>query len=151
MERSLVLIKPDAVQRGLIGCILMRLEQRGLKFVAMKMIQIDRKLAEKHYDVHRDKPFFEGLISFITSSPVIAIVIEGNNVVKMIRRMMGDTNPLNSAPGTIRGDFAILTGQDPTHNLIHGSDSPENAVKEIKLFFDDDELCSYRRDLIGWF
>ena len=151
MERSLVLIKPDAVQRGLIGSILMRLEQRGLKFVAMKMIQIDRKLAEKHYYVHRDKPFFDGLISFITSSPVIAIVIEGNNVVEMIRRMMGDTNPLNSAPGTIRGDFAILTGQDPTHNLIHGSDSPENAVKEIALFFEEDELCSYRRDLKGWF
>jgi nucleoside-diphosphate kinase len=151
MERSLVLIKPDAVQRGLVGRILRRLEQRGLKFVGMKMIQLDRELAEKHYDVHRGKPFFKGLISFITSSPVIAVVIEGKNVVEIIRQMMGETNPLDSAPGTIRGDFAILTGQNPMHNLIHGSDSPEHAVKEINLFFEENELHSYRRDLEGWF
>ena len=136
MERSLVLIKPDAVQRGLIGEITTRLEKEGLKLIAMKMIHMNRELAERHYAVHKGKPFFEDLIAFITSSPVIAIVIQGDNVVEIIRHTMGETNPAKSAPGTIRGDLALTM----KHNLIHGSDSPENAATEIELFFSKDEV-----------
>jgi nucleoside-diphosphate kinase len=146
MESSLILIKPDAVQRGLIGEIITHLEQKGLKMIAMKMIHLNREMAERHYDIHRGKPFFEGLIAFITSSPVIAIVIQGDNVVEIIRHTMGETNPAKSAPGTIRGDFALTM----EHNLIHGSDSPENAAKEIELFFSKDELYDYSRDIDRW-
>ena len=146
MERSLVLIKPDAVQRGLIGKIITHLENKGLKFIAMKMIHMDKELAERHYAVHKGKPFYEDLIVFITSSPVIAIVIQGDNVVEIVRHTIGETNPAKSAPGTIRGDFAVSM----RYNLIHGSDSPENATTEIELFFTKDELYDYSRDIDRW-
>lgn len=146
MERSLVLIKPDAIQRGLTGEIISRLEEKGLKLVAMKMIHMDKSMAEKHYAIHKGKPFFEELVSFITSSPIIAIVFQGNNAVNIIRRSMGETNPAESASGTIRGDFAISI----EHNLIHGSDSPENATKEISLFFSSGEILDYSREIDSW-
>jgi len=146
MERSLVLIKPDAVQRGLVGEVVSRLENKGLKFVAMKMIHMDKVLAEKHYAIHKDKPFFKDLVSFIISSPIIAIVLQGDNAVKVIRRSMGETNPVESASGTIRGDYAISI----EHNLIHGSDSIQNADKEINLFFSSEEILDYSRDIDRW-
>ena len=146
MERSLVLIKPDAIQRGLTGEIISRLENKGLKLVAMKMIHMDKSIAEKHYAIHKGKPFFEKLVSFITSSPIIAIVFQGSNVVNIIRRSMGETNPAESASGTIRGDYAISI----EHNLIHGSDSPDNAAKEISLFFSSGELLDYSREIDSW-
>ena len=146
MERSLVLIKPDAIQRGLTGEIISRLEKKGLKLVAMKMIHLNKSLAEKHYAIHKGKPFFEDLVSFITSSPIIAIVFQGDNVVNIIRRSMGETNPAESASGTIRGDFAISI----EHNLIHGSDSPKNATKEISLFFSSGEILDYSREIDSW-
>lgn len=146
MERSLVLIKPDAVQRGLTGEIISRLEKKGLKFIAVKMIHMNRSIAEKHYAIHKDKPFFEDLVSFITSSPIIAIVFQGDNVVNIIRRSMGETNPAEAASGTIRGDFAISI----EHNLIHGSDSPDNATKEIDIFFSSGEILDYSRDIDRW-
>jgi nucleoside-diphosphate kinase len=146
MERSLVLIKPDAIQRGLTGEIISRLEKKGLQLVAMKMIHIDRSMAEKHYAIHKNKPFFTDLVSFITSSPIIAIVFQGDNVVNIIRRSMGETNPADSAPGTIRGDYATSI----EHNLIHGSDSPQNATKEIGLFFSNREILDYSKDIDRW-
>ena len=146
MERSLVLIKPDAIQRGLTGDNISRLEKKGHKRVAMKMIHMDRSLAEKHYAIHEGKPFFNDLVSFITSSPIIAIVFQGDNVVNIIRRSMGETNPAESASGTIRGDYAISI----EHNLIHGSDSSQNAAKEIDLFFSSGEILDYSRDIDRW-
>ena len=146
MERSLVLIKPDAIQRGLAGAIISRLEKRGLKIVAMKMLHIDRDLAQRHYATHKGKGFFDGLVDFLTSSPVIAIVFQGQNAVEIIRQMMGDTDPAKARSGTIRGDFGIDIG----HNLIHGSDSPENALGEIDLFFSAGEIVSYERELDTW-
>lgn len=131
MERSLVLIKPDAVQRGLAGVIISRLEQKGLKIAAMKMLHIDKGLGERHYAIHKGKAFFDDLVDYITSSPVIAIVLEGKNAVETIRQMMGDTDPVKARSGTIRGDFGIDIGR----NLVHGSDSVENAAHEIGLFF----------------
>ena len=131
MERSLVLIKPDAMQRGLAGTIIDRLERRGLKIVAMKLIRIDEKLAKRHYSAHESKPFFNDLVSFITSCPVIATVFEGARAVEIIRQTMGTTDSAKAAPGTIRGDFAL----DLQLNLVHGSDSLEGAEKEINLFF----------------
>ena len=136
MQRTLVLVKPDGVQRGLAGEIISRLERKGLKIVALKMLQMDRAMAKRHYDVHRDKPFFSSLVDFITSGPVIAAVIEGQNAVDVVRQMMGETNPLKAAPGTIRGDF----GLEVQENLVHGSDSEENAQEEISLFFSDKEI-----------
>lgn len=136
MQRTLVLVKPDGVQRGLVGEIISRLERKGLKIVALKMLHMDRAMAERHYDVHRDKPFFSSLVDFITSGPVIAAVIEGENAVDVVRQMMGETDPLQSAPGTIRGDF----GLEVQENLVHGSDSKENAQEEISLFFSDKEI-----------
>ncbi len=138
MQRTLVLIKPDAVQRGLVGEIISRLERKGLKIVALKIIQMDEALANRHYAIHEGKPFFPGLIEFITSSPVIAAVVEEENAVEAVRGIMGETNPLKAAAGTIRSDF----GLDITHNLIHGSDSEESAEKEIELFFSEDEILS---------
>ena len=138
MQRTLVLVKPDGVQRGLAGEIISRLERKGLKITALKMLQMDRALAERHYDVHRDKPFFSSLVEFITSSPVVAAVVEGKEAVEVVRRMMGETDPLKSAPGTIRGDFGLELEQ----NLIHGSDSEENAQKEIATFFSEKEILS---------
>ncbi|NWF77432.1 MAG: nucleoside-diphosphate kinase [Chloroflexi bacterium] len=146
MERSLVLIKPDAIQRGLAGEIISRLEKKGLTIVAMKMLYMDKNLAQRHYAIHKGKAFFNDLVSFITSSPVIAIVFQGKNAVEMIRRMMGETDPARAQPGSIRGDLGIDIG----HNLIHGSDSIENASKEIDLFFSKEEIFSYDRELDRW-
>ncbi len=146
MERSLVLIKPDAVQRALAGQIISRLENKGLKIVAMKMLHMDTNLAQRHYAIHKGKVFFNDLVSFVTSSPLIAIVFQGDDAVKMIRQMMGETDPAEAPSGTIRGDFGIDVG----HNLVHGSDSPENASKEIDLFFSGQEIFDYERVLDTW-
>ena len=146
MERSLVLIKPDAIQRGLAGIIISRIERRGIKIVAMKMLQMDINLAHRHYAIHQDKAFFNDLIKFITSSPIIAAVFEGENAVEVIRQSMGETNSAKASPGTIRGDF----GLDVQHNLVHGSDSVENATKEINIFFSPEEILSYSRDIDKW-
>ncbi len=146
MERTLVIIKPDAVQRGLVGEIVGRFEQRGLKIVGMKLIQIDEALARRHYSVHEGKPFFAGLIKYITSAPVVVMVIEGNRAIEMVRHTMGATNPLNAAPGTIRADLATDIGR----NLVHGSDGPETAAREIALFFGENEIISWQRDTDRW-
>ena len=146
MERSLVLIKPDAVQRGIAGTIIARFERRGLRIVAMKMIQMDKALAQRHYAVHQNKPFFNDLVKFITSSPIIAAVFEGKNAVEVIRQTMGETNSAKASPGTIRGDYGI----DLQYNLVHGSDSLENASKEIDLFFSAEEIFNYGRELDTW-
>jgi nucleoside-diphosphate kinase len=146
MERSLVLIKPDAVQRGLAGTIIARLERRGLRIVAMKMIQMDKALAQRHYAVHQNKPFFNDLVKFITSSPIIAAIFEGKNAVEVIRQTMGETNAAKALPGTIRGDFGI----DLQQNLVHGSDSVENAAKETSIFFSPEEILNYSRDIDRW-
>jgi len=146
MERTLVIIKPDAVQRGLIGEITMRLEKRGLKIVAMKMIHLNQELAAKHYAVHFGKPFYEGLIEYITSSPVVVMAVEGKQAIEIVRSTMGATDPAQAAPGTIRADFALEIGR----NLVHGSDGPETAAFELGLFFRDDELLSWNRDTDRW-
>ena len=146
MERTLVLIKPDALQRGMAGEILSRLERRGLKVVAMKMIQMDEALAKRHYSIHEDKSFFEGLVNYITSAPIIAAVFEGPTAVEIVRKTMGETDPVNAAPGTIRGDLAL----EIRCNLIHGSDSLENAKKEIALFFSVEEMLYYEREVDRW-
>jgi nucleoside-diphosphate kinase len=146
MERSLVLIKPDAVQRGLAGEIISRLERKGLKIVAMKMLHMDKDLAQRHYAIHKGKAFFDDLVNFITSSPLIAIIFQGKNAVEIIRQMMGETDPAKASTGTIRGDFGIDIG----HNLVHGSDSVENASKEIDLFFSAEEIFNYDRELDAW-
>ena len=145
-ERTLVLVKPDAVQRGLIGEVVSRLERRGLHPVGIKLMAIPRELAERHYGEHRDKPFFGGLVDFITSSPVVAMVWEGPGAVALVRTMMGATNPANAAPGTMRGDFAVSLGM----NVIHGSDSPESAAREVALFFDESELVSWSSVSSAW-
>ena len=138
MEKSLVLIKPDAMQRGLAGAIISRLEGQGLKLVALRMLHMDGALARKHYAVHKDKPFFEGLVKYITTTPIIAAVFEGKGVVGEIRKAMGATDPARAEAGTIRADF----GLDIERNAVHGSDSLETAEKEIKLFFAEDEIFS---------
>ena len=138
MERSLVLIKPDAMQRGLGGTIISRLEKLGLKLVALKMLHMDKALAGRHYAVHKDKPFFENLVNYITSAPIIAAVFEGEGAVAAIRKAMGATDPAKAEPGTIRADF----GLNIEHNSVHGSDSVETAEKESKLFFTEDEIFS---------
>ncbi len=140
-ERTFVMIKPDGVQRGLVGEIIRRLEQKGLKLVGLKMLWMDRGLAERHYEMHKGKPFFDQLIRFVTSSPVIAMVWEGENAIALVRTMMGALEPTEATPGSIRGDFACTK----TMNLIHGADSPENAAREIALFFRPDELFDYCR------
>lgn len=145
-ERTLVLIKPDAVQRLLAGRILARFEERGLKLVALKLVTVDRSLAERHYAVHRDKPFFRGLVDFITSSPLVAAALEGPSAISVVRAMVGATRPHEAAPGTIRGDFALETAQ----NLVHASDGPETAENELALWFEPDELVEYRRDIDRW-
>ena len=146
MEQTLVLVKPDGVQRGLIGEIISRLERRGLKLVGMKLMQVDEGLAHRHYGEHVDRPFFAGLVSFITSGPVVAMAWEANNAVEIVRGTMGVTNPASAAPGTIRGDLGVDIGR----NLIHGSDSPESAVRELSLFFKPEEVLSYGRSSDGW-
>jgi nucleoside-diphosphate kinase len=145
-ERTLIIIKPDGVQRGLVGEILGRLERRGLQLVALKFMRIDRPLAERHYAMHHGKPFYEGLVSFITSGPVVAGVVAGPSAIEVVRSTMGGTNPAASGPGTIRGDFAVSIGR----NLIHGSDGPESAAREIDLFFRADELVDWQRDTERW-
>ena len=146
MERTLALVKPDGVQRGLVGEIISRFEKTGLKLVALKMLRMDKEMAGKHYAIHQGKPFFEGLVSFITSSPLIAAVFEGNNAVEVARKTMGATDPVKAAPGTIRGDLALDIGR----NVVHGSDSLENAQKEISLFFSPKEIVSYNRQIEPW-
>ncbi len=146
MERTLIIIKPDAVQRGLIGQIITRFERRGLRLAGMKLIHIDQALAEKHYAIHKEKPFYEPLIQYITSSPVVVMALEGNEAIEIARRTMGATNPAEAAPGTIRADFGLEIGR----NLVHGSDGEDTAAIEIPLFFDEDELLSYERDNERW-
>jgi nucleoside-diphosphate kinase len=146
MEKSLVLIKPDAVQRGLAGVVINRLERRGLKIAGMKMLQMDIALAQKHYGAHQGKPFFNDLIAFITCCPIIAVVFEGKNAVEVIRQTMGKTNSAEAAPGTIRGDLGI----DLQLNMVHGSDSLENAKKEISIFFRPEEIMDYSREMDKW-
>ena len=140
-ERTLVIIKPDAIQRGLIGEIISRFEKKGIKIVAMKFVSVDRKLAEQHYAVHKGKPFFEPTVDYITSAPVVAMVLEGINVIDMVRGMMGVTDPQKAAPGTIRGDYGQFIGR----NIVHGSDSTETAQFEINLWFQPDEIAAYTR------
>ena len=146
MEQTLVLVKPDGVQRGLVGEIIGRLERRGLKLAAMKLMQVDESLAHRHYGEHADRPFFGGLVSFITSGPVVAMAWEANNAVEIVRSTMGVTNPANAAPGTIRGDLGVDIGR----NLIHGSDSAESAARELSLFFEPQEILSYGRSNDEW-
>ena len=146
MDQTLVIVKPDGVQRGLVGQVLGKLEARGLKLVALKMIKIDMELAGKHYGIHRGKPFFEGLVAFITSSPVVVAVFEGKSAVEVVRNTMGATNPVTANPGTVRGDFALEIGR----NIIHGSDSLENARKEIDIFFRPEEIISWERQIDRW-
>ena len=146
MERTLVIVKPDGVQRGLIGEIIARLEQRGLKIVGLKMMQISRELAAKHYSVHQGKPFYEGLVNYITSSPVVVMAVEGKKAIDMVRQTMGKTNPLDAAPGTIRADLAVDIGR----NLVHGSDGAQTAEFELGLFFRPDELVGWERSVEPW-
>ncbi|NOX60783.1 MAG: nucleoside-diphosphate kinase [Chloroflexi bacterium] len=145
MERTFVMLKPDAVQRGLIGEIIARFERRGLKIVAMKFMHVSRSLAEEHYAVHKGRPFYDGLIEYITSGPVVAMVLEGPNAIKAARATMGATHPLEAAPGTIRADFGLEIGR----NLVHGSDGPETAAFEIGLWFGD-EIPGWERDVDRW-
>lgn len=145
-ERTLVLVKPDGVQRLLVGRILGRFEERGLKIVGLKLVAVDRPLAEAHYAVHRERPFFGGLVEFITSSPLVAVALEGPNAIAMVRSMVGATRPHEAAPGTIRGDLAMETAQ----NLVHASDGPETAVSELALWFAPGELVDYARDVDRW-
>jgi nucleoside-diphosphate kinase len=145
-ERTLVLIKPDGVQRLLTGRILARYEDRGLKLVGLKMIHVDRDLAERHYAIHREKPFFGSLVEFITSAPLVATVLEGPNAIAVVRAMNGATRPNEAVPGSIRGDFALETAQ----NLVHASDSPENAADEIALWFAPGELLDHDREIDRW-
>ena len=146
MERTLVLIKPDAMQRGLAGEALRRLEARGLRIAALKLIQVDRALAQRHYAEHAGKPFYEGLIAYITTCPIIAAVFEGSDAIEAVRATIGKTNPREAAPGTIRGDLGLEIGR----NLIHGSDSLASAAREIDLFFQPSELLSYERAIDPW-
>ncbi len=146
MERTLVLVKPDGVQRGLIGEVISRLERRGLKLVGMKLMQVDDALARRHYGEHVDRPFFPGLVEFITSSPVVAMAWEAENAVEAVRNTMGQTDPTTSPPGTIRGDLALDIGR----NLVHGSDSPDSAQRELALFFSAAELLDYSRGNDPW-
>ncbi|GAB7387511.1 nucleoside-diphosphate kinase [Bacillaceae bacterium] len=146
MERTFIMVKPDGVQRNLIGEIISRFERKGYQLVAAKLMQVSTELAEKHYAEHKDKPFFGELVSFITSSPVFAMVWQGKNVISTARSMMGKTNPAEAAPGTIRGDYGISVGM----NIIHGSDSPESAEREIALWFDEKEILNYDKDVNKW-
>lgn len=146
IQRTLILVKPDAVSRNLVGEIIARFERRGYIITAMKLMQLDGEKARKHYAEHNGKPFFQDLVDFITSGPLVALSVEGSNAVEGCRQIIGATNPLNAAPGTIRGDFAQMVGR----NLVHGSDSQESAVREIALFFNENEHVSRRHDLDRW-
>lgn len=146
MERTFLAIKPDGVQRGLVGNIISRLESKGFTLVGLKLMKVSRELAEQHYAVHKERTFFSGLIEFITSGPVVAMVWEGDGVVASARKIIGATNPLNAEPGTIRGDFGVDVGR----NLIHGSDAIETAQNEINLWFKEEELASWEPSLMSW-
>ncbi len=145
-ERTLILVKPDGMQRGLAGEIISRLESRGLRIVGLRMLQVDEALAKRHYAEHEGKPFFAGLIDYITSSPIIAAVLEGTRAIEVVRKTIGATNPADAEPGTIRGDLGIELGR----NLIHGSDGPDSAAREIALFFDESQTFDYERDVDRW-
>jgi nucleoside-diphosphate kinase len=146
LQRTLLLVKPDGVQRQLVGRVITRFEERGLKIVGLKLVHVDRSLAEEHYAVHREKPFFRGLVDFITSGPLVAAVLEGPNAIAVVRAMNGATRPHEAAPGSIRGDLAVETAQ----NLVDASDSPENAAAELALWFRPEELISYEREIDRW-
>ena len=146
MEQTLVLVKPDGVQRGLSGEVISRLEKRGLKLAALKLMQVSDALAREHYGEHVERPFFPGLVSFITSGPIVAMVWEGENAISLVRKTMGTTNPVDADPGTIRGDLGVNIGR----NIVHGSDGPESAPREIGLFFRPEEILSYERSSDPW-
>lgn len=146
MERSFLMVKPDGVQRNLIGEVVSRFEKKGFKLAGAKLMQITRELAEQHYGEHKERPFFGELVDFITSGPVFAMVWEGEGVIATARKMMGATNPQDAASGTIRGDYAVQVSQ----NIIHGSDAPESAAREINLFFNESELVSYSKNVDAW-
>ncbi|MDJ0755721.1 MAG: nucleoside-diphosphate kinase [Ardenticatenaceae bacterium] len=146
MEKTLILVKPDGVQRSLIGEIVGRFERRGLKLIGMKFLQMTTELASKHYAVHQGRPFYDDLVAYITSGPIVAMVWEGNDAIAAARATIGATKPVDASPGTIRGDFGMEIGR----NLVHGSDSPENGELEASLFFSDEELVSWGRDLESW-
>lgn len=146
MERTFLAIKPDGVQRKLVGEIIRRFEAKGFTLVGLKLMSVSRELAETHYGVHQEKPFFPGLVNFITSGPVVAMVWEGKGVIASARKIIGATNPLNAEPGTLRGDFGVDVGR----NIIHGSDAPETAEQEIKLWFKEAELVSWEPSLTSW-
>ncbi len=146
MERTLIIVKPEGVQRGLTGQVLARFEAKGLKLVGLKLLQIPRELAERHYAEHQGKPFYEGLVGHITSSPVVVGVLEGPDAIAVARTLMGPTNPRTAPPGTIRGDYGLEIGM----NIVHGSDSPASAEREIGIFFASDELASYERAVDRW-
>jgi nucleoside-diphosphate kinase len=146
MGRTLFLVKPDGLQRGLVGEIISRLERRGLKLVAMKLMRMEQELAQEHYGEHLFQPFFQGLVEFITSAPLVAMVWEADNAVEIVRKSMGETDPVSSAPGTIRGDLGLNIGR----NLVHGSDSTGSAQREISLFFEPQEILDYSRSIDPW-
>jgi len=146
MERTFVMIKPDGVQRRLVGKIIERFERAGMKIIAMKFLSVSDEMAERHYAVHKEKPFYEGLIEYITSGPVVAMVLEGNNAIDRVRAMVGSTNPSEAMPGTIRGDYA----QETRKNIVHASDSKETAEHEIELWFSPDEIISYKMSDDKW-
>ena len=146
MERTLILVKPDGVQRGLIGQIISRFENRGLKLLGMKFLQMSDDLAARHYAVHKDRPFYDSLVQYIVSGPVVAMVWEGKEAIDAARSTMGVTNPVAAGPGTIRGDFGMQIGR----NLVHGSDGSENAAKEVALFFEESELAKWQRSTDAW-
>jgi nucleoside-diphosphate kinase len=145
-ERTLILVKPDGVQRQLVGRIIARYEDRGLKLVGLKLVHIDRDLAERHYDAHRGKPFFAGLVDFIVSGPLVALAVDGPTAISVVRAINGATRPHEAAPGTIRGDFALETAQ----NIVHASDSPEAAAAELALWFRPEEILGYEREVDRW-
>jgi len=146
VERTLILVKPDAMQRGLAGEILARFERRGLRMVGLRLLKVDKAMAKRHYAEHVGKPFFDGLVEYITSSPIVAVVFEGSNAVAAARQLMGSTRPAEAAPGTIRADFGLEVGR----NLVHGSDSVVSAKREIEIFFEGQRLTSWKRDIDPW-
>lgn len=146
MERTFIAIKPDGVQRRLVGEVISRFEEKGFTLVGLKLMNVSRELAENHYDVHKGKPFFDGLMKFITSGPVVAMVWEGDGVVAAARKIIGATNPLTAEPGTIRGDYAVSVGR----NLIHGSDAIETANREISLWFKEEDLIGWEPSIMSW-
>ncbi len=146
MERTFVMVKPDGVARGLTGEVISRIERKGLKIAAMKMIMVSRELAEKHYEEHREKPFYSSLVSYITSGPVVALVVEGREAVKVVRKLIGATDPKEAEPGTIRGDFALDIGR----NVVHASDSSASAERELGLYFSEEEILEYSRADEDW-